>query len=99
MKLIFHPETIEEVNFSIDWYNQKQVDLGDRFKSEVLNSIEIIYESPTLWPKFSYGAHRYLLKHFPYGVYYTVDESYLIIIAVAHLNRKPYYWSDRITEG
>jgi hypothetical protein len=96
LQLIFHPETIEEVNHSIEWYDEKQEGLGQRFKAEVLNSIEVIGETPLVWPKQFYGAHRYLLKHFPYGIFYTVGETHIAIIAVAHLNRKPNYWAQRI---
>ena len=31
----------------------------------------------------------------PYGIIYQARENYILIVAVAHLHRKPGYWKDR----
>jgi mRNA-degrading endonuclease RelE of RelBE toxin-antitoxin system len=41
------------------------------------------------------SARRCLIKRFPYGVIYGVDKDKIVIIAVAHLHRKPDYWENR----
>jgi len=38
--------------------------------------------------------HR--LKRFPYGVIYAVKGDHILVIALAHLHRKPAYWSARL---
>ncbi|MFZ6017909.1 MAG: hypothetical protein ACOYU0_10020 [Nitrospirota bacterium] len=42
---------------------------------------------------------RCLLTRFPYGIIYGIDSGTVVVIAVAHLHRKPKYWGDRIQTG
>jgi hypothetical protein len=37
------------------------------------------------------------LKRFPFGVIYSVEGQDVIVIAVAHLHRKPGYWTSRFS--
>jgi plasmid stabilization system protein ParE len=36
-----------------------------------------------------------LIQRFPYGVVYAVEGNDVIILAIAHLHRKPGYWAAR----
>jgi hypothetical protein len=40
-------------------------------------------------------VRRYLIKRFPYGIYYTLENDAVIIWAVKHLHRNPDYWQHR----
>jgi toxin ParE2 len=35
------------------------------------------------------------MRRFPYSVIYEVLESSLLILAIAHQHRKPYYWEQK----
>ena len=41
------------------------------------------------------GRRRYLMKHFPYSLVYTVSSEEIRILAVAHHSRRPGYWASR----
>jgi hypothetical protein len=49
---------------------------------------------------FLLSAHtrRCLTQQFPFGVIYQVLTDRILIVAVAHLNRKPDYWLNRVEE-
>ncbi|TMA93261.1 MAG: type II toxin-antitoxin system RelE/ParE family toxin [Deltaproteobacteria bacterium] len=39
---------------------------------------------------------RCLIARFPYGLIYGIDGDTIVVVAVAHLHRRPRYWIDRI---
>jgi toxin ParE2 len=42
------------------------------------------------------GIRRCRLGRFPYGLIYTLDNGDILVLAVAHLHRRPDYWRDRL---
>jgi hypothetical protein len=38
------------------------------------------------------------LRRFPFGLLYAIETERIVIVAVAHLKRRPGYWKDRIEE-
>ena len=47
----------------------------------------------------AHAVHRHvrraLIRRFPYGIYYAVDEELIEVIAVFHAKRDPKRWQDR----
>jgi toxin ParE2 len=70
--------------------------LGDSFLIEVLNAIERINRFPLAWHPFSSNTRRCQLHRFPYGIIYQITDTEILIVAIAHLHRKPDYWKERI---
>jgi plasmid stabilization system protein ParE len=92
----FHPEVIEEIKGSYDWYESKVVGLGNKFLEELESGYLSIQTFPNMWANFQYGFKRYLLVNFPFSILYKVTTEQIIIIAIMHNSRKPNYWIDRI---
>ncbi|CAN5490471.1 hypothetical protein BH10PSE6_BH10PSE6_28480 [soil metagenome] len=42
------------------------------------------------------SIRRCRLSRFPYGLIYTIDKYDVLVLAVAHLHRRPDYWRDRL---
>jgi toxin ParE1/3/4 len=95
-KIFFHPDIQIEVQLAYDWYDGKSSGLGEEFLKELDTAFESISAKPSMWPLFSKGFRRYLLKRFPFGIIYNVDKTNVYIVAVMHLSRKPEYWENRI---
>lgn len=97
MRYSFHPEAREEFRLAIDYYEEHETTLGYQFAAEVYTAIERTSAHPEMWPFIEEGVRRSLVRRFPYGVIYYHDESNneLIILAVMHLHREPYYWAHR----
>lgn len=56
--------------------------------------IETILEAPERWALRN-GTRRVLLAQFPYAIVYREVSDGFEIVAVAHLRRRPTYWSKR----
>ena len=85
-----------EFDEAINFYNQQREGLGHEFAAEVLNTINRILRYPEAWNKLSKRTRRCRTKRFPYGVIYQIRGDRVLIVAVAHLRRKPRYWRNRL---
>lgn len=62
---------------------------------------ERICESPQTLPRLeggpgSHDIRRHRLRRFPYAVIYLCLPDEVLVIAMAHLHRRPLYWLDRL---
>ena len=85
-----------ELEDSIEFYNLEKPGLGDEFLDEILQTIKRIASYPEAAVRCSERCRRCLVRRFPYGVIYQARESEILIVAIAHLHRKPEFWQDRI---
>ncbi len=95
MTFLFHPDAELEFNQSIDYYENIRAGLGHDFAVEAYLTIQRIIEYPEAWPVFDGDVRRSLLRRFPYGVLYTLENGSVFIVAVMNLHRAPDYWQDR----
>ncbi len=65
---------------------------------EIESILGRILEAPDTWPIFKEDVRRCLARKFPYGILYTIEADYILVIAVMHCSRKPGYWRDRLPE-
>jgi toxin ParE2 len=86
----------QELDEAVTWYESRAQGLGRRFLIEVSAARENIEAYPHGWHPLGGGIRRCRLHRFPYGLIYSVEPTEIVIIAVAHLHRKPDYWSDRL---
>ena len=97
LKYFFHPEAQKEFGLAIDYYEEREKTLGHQFAVEVYAAIERAAAHSGMWPLIEEGVRRCLVRRFPYGIVYHHNEANdeLIILAVMHLHREPYYWIHR----
>lgn len=93
-----------EVEFleAVGRYEDQQDGLGARFLSEVERASSRIAKRPGIGPVWTYsevpeGVRRLSLGTFPYHLVY-VEDPRLVIVAVAHMKRRPGYWRQRLRE-
>jgi plasmid stabilization system protein ParE len=91
----FHPDAYAEVLSSHDRYAEVTIELAERFQDELERSRQAIARNPLIWPSYSYGTQRYLMKTFPYFIVFRVTKNRIEIIAVAHERQRPGYWTQR----
>ncbi|MDO8520035.1 MAG: type II toxin-antitoxin system RelE/ParE family toxin [Deltaproteobacteria bacterium] len=85
-----------EVDDAVVWYNEQSPKLGIEFLDELDRVIKRIALFPESGTSVGQDIRRCLLSRFPYGVFYSHEDGTLLIIAVAHLHRRPHYWVDRL---
>ena len=97
----FHPDAQAEYERSIQYYlDQVSPIIAAAFLAEVEEAIRRIVASPTTWPVMDHPeVRRYLVKRFPYALYYRweANQSRVSIYAVMHLSRRPGYWRSRVS--
>jgi len=80
------------------WYESKNVGLGFEFYEHVKKGIQNIFNSPKSFQIIIENVRRYVIKQFPFNIYYTVNENVkkINIIAIYHNSRNPEVWKERI---
>ncbi|HEX9779513.1 MAG TPA: type II toxin-antitoxin system RelE/ParE family toxin [Geopsychrobacteraceae bacterium] len=95
MTYSFHPEAEDEFNRAIDYYEDIEPGLGYGFALEVYATIKRSIEYPEAWPLLQGEVRRSLVRRFPYGIIYAIDNNELQILAVMNLHRHPDCWKKR----
>jgi len=78
------------------YYHSQAFGLGMDYLSEVEHAVQSIATSPDSWPILQGDLRRRLMRRFPYGVLYRIEQEIIVIVAVAHLRKKPGYWKNRL---
>jgi toxin ParE1/3/4 len=91
-------EAEEELTSAALWYEKERAGLGEELLAEADRALTAIFETPLAWQTApgSKGARRFVLKRFPFVVYYFLRSDDIWIIAFAHTSRQPGYWHHRI---
>lgn len=92
----YHLNASEELEAAYRWYLSRTPQNAFRFVDEVRIAVEQARRTPHTWPRYLHGTRRYRIKGFPYVLVYVEEEGKLFGIAVAHLNRQPGYWKNRL---
>ena len=75
-------------------YRDLEPALATRFRKAVRTGFRWIREFPEASPHCD-EQHRYcILKTFPYGLVYRLDEAGATIVAVTHFRQLPGYWNE-----
>src|SRR5262245_880063 len=96
MKYEFHPEALEEYEAAALWYAERDPQLAERFVQSVEEAIGRILGAPERWRVIDQDIRRCLTRVFPYGILYTIEADFVLILAITHGNRTPGYWKGRI---
>jgi hypothetical protein len=100
MTVQLHPEADTELHAAARWYEDRVLGLGDRFLVETIEALVAIEQHPRRFARASYRTsreiRRRMLSHFPYLMIYEVRASQCVVVAVAHVSRRPGYWRDRL---
>lgn len=97
MKLEITPAALEETKTAFLYYESQVRGLGFQFLSALEEGYRLILSNPKAWSTLQseFSFRRCLLRRFPYGLIYKVQENKIVMVAVMHLSRKPGYWRGR----
>lgn len=87
----------DELTDAVRWYEAQRPGLGAELFDAVNATIEGIERQPEIGTAAYPDPHtrRMLLVRFPYQVVYRLDQDEIVIVAIAHLKRRPGYWKRR----
>ena len=93
----FSEPASEELAEAVRWYETRRAGLGGEFFDAVVTTLALIETSPEIGLRFSTDGltRRTLVARFPYQVVYRLRPAEIVIVAIAHLKRRPGYWKNR----
>ena len=98
MRFVFHPAALIEYSEAVQYYSERRAELAQAFINAGEGAVYRVRESPTRWQAIEGDIRRCLTRKFPYGILYTIEEDYILILAVMHCSREPSYWKARLNE-
>lgn len=90
--LRIRPEAEADLREASGWYEGRRARLGDEFLLEAERCLPLIQENPRLFAELHRSVRRALLKRFPYGIFYVLEQETAIVLAVLHQARSPELW-------
>ncbi|AFY78036.1 plasmid stabilization system protein [Pleurocapsa sp. PCC 7327] len=95
MRYVFHPEALNEYTEAVQYYTEQRVEVAQAFVNAIEDTVYRIGEAPTRYTEIDDDVRRCMAKRFPYGILYTIEQDYILILAVMHCSREPGYWKNR----
>ncbi len=88
---IFSSRAQKEISKSLDWYEERQPGLGDRFVKEVIDRIKQIERDPERYPNRYKLCRETSVKTFPYLIIYRINKrkKLISILSVFHTSQNP----------
>ncbi|PSN11713.1 addiction module toxin RelE [filamentous cyanobacterium CCT1] len=95
-RLIIRPQAELDIQAAFEWYETQTPGLGSEFIRAVDASLSGIGRSPFGYPKVYKQARRALIRRFPYGLLFVVEQELIVVVACFHGKRNPQSWQDRL---
>ena len=95
-RILINPDALQDIQEAFEWYNSRQVNLGQEFLFVLHECFNLLRSSPRF--QIRYANIRCLpLKGYPYMIHFTLDKSTqtVVIRAVINTHRDPKIWKER----
>ena len=97
-RVVLRPAARAEFDEAFDWYEARRTGLGSEFAVSVEQAFDRILRNPQLHGIVYEDVRCALVRRFPYGVYYVVEEERIVVLAIFHSSRDPKAWQARVSE-
>ena len=95
LSIVFRRAAQAEYADAARWYEARALGVGYRFVERVEHALSEVAESPLRPAKLFAGIRRIRVRGFPFLLYYVVEESRIVVVAVLHARRNPAIWRSR----
>jgi toxin ParE1/3/4 len=95
LPLIFHELAENELNEAAAYYARARPSLGEAFLAEVQHAADTLAATPLAGQAADGDVRWWLVRRFPYCVFYRIHDDHIRILAVGHQKRRPLYWRGR----
>ena len=95
-RLEIRPVARDEFDDASDWYLRENLVIRDEFIEKVGRDLSSIAARPLAFPiVFGSSIRQAVLQKFPYSIFFTVDDSLIVVLAIFHNSRDPHIWRGR----
>jgi len=95
MRYVFHPEALTEYAQAVQYYAEQRAEIAQTFIDVVEDAVYRIRDSPDRYVVIDEDVRRCITRKFPYGILYTIEQDYILILAIMHCSREPGHWKNR----
>jgi len=95
LNLVVRPVAAEDIQEAFRWYELRRPGLGVEFLDTIRLTFETIAENPCRYPVSHRDTRRANVRRFPFGIFYRVVGSIVIVVACFHGKRAPRRWRKR----
>lgn len=95
MRYRLDPAARDEYREAALYYLDVSPRIAAAFIDQIETGIALIRKNPVTWRVVGGDMRRYLVRQFPFGIYYTVEQDEIVVWAIMHLHRRPGYWQER----
>ncbi len=87
-----------EVDFekSYEFYYEDSPKVADTFFKRINLGFKSINQNPESFPIVHKDVRKYVVKKFPFVIYYRIVDAKIQVIAIFHTSRNPEIWNERI---
>jgi hypothetical protein len=83
------------------WYDDRRQGLGDEFLVDFRQALDRVSNAPEEFSRLegyagNHDVRRCLLTRFPYLVIFMSRPEEIVVVAVSHVRRRPFYWLERL---
>ena len=93
--LSIRKEAEADIAEAFEYYESCRENLGTDFILCIEESITRIENNPRQYKIIHKTVHRALVRKFPYGIYYVLDNEKIIILGVLPARKNPKHWQTR----
>jgi plasmid stabilization system protein ParE len=94
-EVIIRPEAETEITEAFDWYEAQVPGLGSEFVLVLDATFSSMVRNPDSYPQVYKGAHRALMRRFPYSIFFVIEKTRIVVLSVFHVKRNPTVWKKR----
>jgi len=95
LAVVFRREAQLDFAEAARWYEGQSSGLGHRFAARVEDALSQVLEAPQRPASILENIRRVRTREFPYFVYYLLEESRVVVLAILHARRDPASWLTR----
>ncbi len=93
--ILIRPEAERGFPDAFTWYEAQRIGLGASFLLCVEEGLAEIRRSPEMHPVVHRNVRRFLVRRFPYGIFYLLDSGLIVVLPITHAHRDPQTWQSR----
>ncbi len=93
--VFYRREAQLEFDEAYDWSENRRTGLGVEFAAAVQQAIDRIVANPERHGVVHLEIRCALVRRFPYGVYYWIEDERIVVLAIFHSSRDPKVWQSR----
>lgn len=96
LPFLIRPEAEQDLKDIYRWYEDQIEGLGREFLLCVDAALERMKRNPHAFAVVYHAVRRVLIRRFPYGILYRVEDNRIVVLAVFHARRSPKTWAKRV---